>query len=258
MSTSRIRAKSEAEAHPPPGISIPQLRSQTTMNEPHPNLLRRIANLLSDWHGAGTVSDSVLEFIAAETSKGGARRLSLEAAAGRTSLLFSNQFERHCVFAIDCGGSVSKVRTSSLFRPNNTVIIEGPAQLTLPVTGTSGNLDCVLIDVPHGYPFPDLENYFLYPKIRPGRLLIIDDILITSIRRMFEILSADDMWQRLKVIATTAILQLTNAPTTDLLGDELWKQGYSRAAFVRNQRLQYLKDGLVGRLLRRLLRGNRA
>lgn len=228
------------------------------MNDQHRNLLQQIANLPSDWHGAGTVSDPVLEFIATETANGGERRLSLETGASRTTLLLSNLFARHYIFAIDCGGSVSKVRASSLFRPNNTIIIEGPTQRTLPVTEIPGDLDCVLIDGPHGYPFPDLEYYYLYPKIRHAGLLIIDDIHITSIRRMYDILAADDMWQPLKTIGTTAFLRRTDAPTTDPLGDEWWKQGYNRAAYARDQRLQALKNSPFGRLLKRLVRGNRA
>ncbi len=48
--------------------------------------------------------------------------------------------------------------------------------------------DCVLIDGPHGYPFPDMEYYYFYPLIKPGGILIIDDIHIPSNGRMADII----------------------------------------------------------------------
>jgi hypothetical protein len=46
----------------------------------------------------------------------------------------------------------------------------------------------VLLDGPHGYPFPDMEYYFFYPHIKPRGHLVIDDIQIPSIGRMTDIL----------------------------------------------------------------------
>ena len=34
----------------------------------------------------------------------------------------------------------------------------------------------VLIDGPHGYPFPEIEYFYFYPRLKPGALLVVDDI----------------------------------------------------------------------------------
>lgn len=217
------------------------------------DLLGQIAGLPGDWHGAGTVSEAVLARIAAEVQKGAQSRVSLETGAGRATLLLSNMFERHYVFALDEGGSLSRVRESSAFRPENTIIVEGPTQLTLPATDLPDALDFVLIDGPHGYPFSDLEYYHLYPRMRIGGLLVIDDIHIPSIRRMHDILASDDMWKSVAIVGTTAFLRRTEAPTTDPLGDEWWKQGYNMKAYNRRERFVRFKSSAIGRLIKRVL-----
>ena len=87
----------------------------------------------------------------------------------------------------------------------------------------------VLLDGPHGYPFPDLEYYYFYPVIRSGGLLVVDDIQIPSIGRMFDIIKAGDMFRLLEVIENTAFLQRTDAPLISPTSDSWWLQGYNRA-----------------------------
>ena len=80
---------------------------------------------------------------------------SAETGSGKTTLLFSHLSTNHQVFALDCGDSVTRVKTSCLFNNSNVTCIERPSQLTLPLHVFRDQI--AVIDGPHGYPFPDLD-----------------------------------------------------------------------------------------------------
>jgi hypothetical protein len=191
-------------------------------------LADEIARLPADWHGAGSVSPGVLRRIAHAAAERPLRR-SVETGSGRTTLLLSHLSAHHTVFAVDAGGSMSQVRNSPLFNAATTTFIEGPTQRTLPAHSFDGPHDLVLIDGPHGYPFPDLEYFYLYPTLSTGAWLIVDDIQIPTIARMFEILRADAMFALDEVIdGNTAFLRRTEAPAINPHSDSWWEQGYNR------------------------------
>ena len=182
-----------------------------------------------DWHGAGTVTNRVLRAIAAHHPRPLLR--TAETGTGRTTLLLSHASREHVVFAADDAGngdSLERVRTSTLLAGETTCFVVGPTQLTLPRYEFTDELDLVLIDGPHAFPFPCLEYYYFAPHVRSGGLLIVDDINIPSIRFMYEFLRKDAMWRRNAVVDTTAFFTRTEAPTLDPLGDGWWLQGYNR------------------------------
>jgi hypothetical protein len=162
------------------------------------------------------------------------------------------------VFAVDLGDSITKVRKSQHFNSATTIYIEGPTQRTLPNYRFTGLNQLVLIDGPHGYPFPDLEYYYLYPTIAPGGLLIIDDILIPSIRRMFELLRVDDMFELIEVVdENTAFFRRTDAPMIDPESDSWWLQGYNRQFYLENIAVHPsigIPTTVMGRLLQKFSR----
>ena len=117
-----------------------------------------------------------------------------------------------------------------LVKKGNVRFVLGPTQVTLPRYHFTERFKLVLLDGPHAYPFPDLEYYYFYPHIVTGGWLVIDDMQIPSIRRMVEILSADDMWHLEQTVGRTAFLRRTDAPTFCPTGDSWWEQGYNRPA----------------------------
>ena len=193
--------------------------------------LDEIALLSPEWHGAGTMSDIVLNAIAAHAERLGKVNYSAETGSGKTTLLFSHLSENHTAFALDCGGSISRVRNSYLFNAKTVTYVEGPSQLTLPRHVFKDKLQMALIDGPHAYPFPDLEYYYFYPQIAEGGLLLIDDINIPSIERMFEIIGSDDMFDLVEVVQNTAFFRRTTAPLIDPLGDDWPQQGFNRSHY---------------------------
>jgi hypothetical protein len=194
-------------------------------------IVTEIARLPRDWHLAGSVGPAVLHAIVRHV---GARQVShsLETGSGRTTLLFSHLSQDHKVFAIEGDNrSISSVRESPLLNRATVEFIEGPTQLTLPRYNFAHSLQVAYMDGPHGYPFPDLEYYYLYPHLEENALLIVDDIHIPTIRHLFDFLREDAMFRVLEVVDTTAFFMRTSAPAFDPLGDGWWLQRYNKRRF---------------------------
>src|ERR1051325_9132026 len=188
---------------------------------------RRIAEVGPGLHTAGTFSPRVFEALAEAAGRLHIRN-SVETGSGASTLLFSHLSEHHTVFALDDGsGSRDHVRRSSLLREGVVTFVEGPTQATLPWHHFSDKLQLVLIDGPHGYPFPDLEYYYLYPHLEAGALLIVDDIHIPTVHNLFQFLRRDAMFVLDEVVRTTAFFTRTSAPTFDQFGDGWWQQKYN-------------------------------
>jgi hypothetical protein len=216
-------------------------------------ICRRISEVAPGLHNAGTFSPRTFEAIARAAGKRQIRN-SAETGSGASTLLFSHLSQRHTVFALDGGsGSIAGVRRSPLLRPNVVAFVEGPTQATLPHHRFTEKLQLVLIDGPHGYPFPDLEYYFLYPHIDTGALLILDDIHIRSVHNLFEFLRRDAMFELDEVVQTTAFFTRTTAPTFDPFGDGWWQQNYNARPLLRYVWKDRIKSLLPISLRRRVM-----
>lgn len=194
-------------------------------------VLAEVIRIAHSLHTAGTFSAASLEAIVQHGSSQPVHH-SVETGSGASTLLFSHLSDDHTVFAIDAGtNSIRSVEASPLLRREVVSFIEGPTQVTLPLHQFAHRLQLALIDGPHGYPFPDLEYYYLYPHLDPGALLIVDDIHIPTVGNLFDFLRADEMFELHEVVETTAFFRRTNAVTFSPIGDGWWTQRYNRQAF---------------------------
>jgi hypothetical protein len=169
--------------------------------------------------------------------------LSVETGCGRSSLLFSHLSLEHHVFALDdrdqSNSSVQMIIDSRIANRDHLHFHYGPSQVTLPrdlaLALNGRKIDWALLDGPHGYPFPELEYWAVYPHLAPGSLLIIDDVQIPSIARLYDFLRADDMFDLLHLevcgILSTAIFRRNDTPATPELGDHWWDQGFNVRTF---------------------------
>jgi predicted O-methyltransferase YrrM len=195
-------------------------------------VLDQIGQLPQQWHKAGSLSIKVLRAIARH---GGAEPLAhtLETGSGKSTLLFSHLSRDHKVFAVGVYEkydtlSIANVRTSPIFNAATVEFVEGPTQLTLPGYSFTDKLDVALIDGPHGYPFPDLEYYYIYQHLKAGALLIVDDIHIATVRHLFDFLSEDEMFELVEIVDTTAFFRRTAAPMFHPHRDGWWLQAYNK------------------------------
>jgi hypothetical protein len=184
-------------------------------------------------HRSGTVDNSVLQSM--ERFAPTTVNWSMETGCGKTTILLSNLSANHHVFAFDDRGeersSIRYYEDCPLFRRERTTEVLGATQLTLPVYRFTEPIDLALLDGPHGYPFPELEYYYVYPKLRPGALLIIDDIHIPTIHRLHTFLAEEEMFDLVHIERTTSFFLRTDAPTFFPLGDGWEFQAFNKARF---------------------------
>jgi predicted O-methyltransferase YrrM len=193
------------------------------------SVVRQISALPADWHGSGTVDGRVIDALG-RNLEGGVGR-SIETGTGRTTLLFSHLSRNHTVFTVDDAGdgdSLRAVRTSPLLDAHTVSFVLGRTQETLRAYGFDAPLQLAYLDGPHGYPFPELEYWAVYPHIEAGGLLVIDDVHLRTVHNMFRFLRDDDMWDLVEVVGNTAFFRRTDAPTVDPFGDGWWLQGHNK------------------------------
>lgn len=163
--------------------------------------------------------------------------VSLETGCGKSTVMFSNLASQHFVFAYDDRGepesSVTMVQSDPDFQAANTTFVYGPTQRTLPVYRFPDDLmfDVILIDGPHGYPFPDLEYALLYDRLKPGGILILDDVHIASIGAMYDLLREDRMYDEIGVFSTTGLLRRSGIKGVPSDGDHWYEQNYNVSRF---------------------------
>jgi hypothetical protein len=159
------------------------------------------------------------------------------------------------VFALDHGGSQTQVKNSPLLNASHVTFVFGPTQRTLPKQVFTRPHQLVLLDGPHGYPFPDLEYFYFYPTIAVGGVLAIDDILIPTIGRMVDILRADKMFSLLEIVDDNmAIFERTEHPQIDPEGDGWWIQGFNEPYYEHVMSLAAVQPGIFRRACRKVIR----
>jgi hypothetical protein len=196
-------------------------------------ILQEVQRLAPGLHHAGTFSPAGLRAIARH-AEAVPIQCSIETGSGASTLLLSHLSSDHTVFALDFGtGSIRSIERSPLLRRQVVTFVEGPTQQTLPRHEFKNRLQLALLDGPHGYPFPDLEYYFIYPHLDPGALLIVDDIHIPTITNLFDFLSEDAMFALQEIVENTAFFRRTDAPTFSPIGDGWETQRYNQRPFAR-------------------------
>ena len=232
------------------------------------DLERVISNLTAGVYSFGSLSGAVLHELDKLARSLGDNCRSLETGCGRSTIMFSNLARRHLCFCFDdrnaqlpAGrddnfGTVSFVQANPHFNKDCVTFVFGPTQKTVPnYDFRDVSLDFVFLDGPHAFPFAELEYYFVYPYIRKGGILGIDDINIPTLANFFRFLRDDAMWRLISVVENTAFFERTEAPTFDPIagiGGHNW-QRYNTLHFPahpilsRNIYLKYIQP--MGRYL---------
>jgi hypothetical protein len=155
----------------------------------------------------------------------------VETGAGKSTLLLSHLSEHHVVFALDAGQSLTRASHSSLLRRDRVQFVDGPSQHTLMNYQFTAPLQLAFIDGPHGFPFPNMEYWKLYPHLEAGGLLVIDDIHIPTIRQLFDFVREDAMFTLIETVGKTAFFERTSADTFSPVEDGWWLQNFNVRRF---------------------------
>jgi methyltransferase family protein len=234
-------------------------RDGAAMNRVMPQLMS--SEDLARSHHAGTFSSSVLARVE-ELLPDHELTRTAETGCGKSTILFSNISREHVVFCLDDrsagdGSSVLYFEGSPLTRRERVSCVFGPTQDTLPAYRHRGAYDCVLLDGPHGYPFPELEYYQFYPHLRPGGFLILDDVHIPTIGRLADFLQEDDMFSLVEVVSTTAVFRRTESPVFEPKGDGWWQQKFNQRRTPADHEFHLVDGGERTSFLERMARPQR-
>ena len=142
----------------------------------YPKILEDLKQPPQTWHDSGLLDDSLLEALADHFLNYDTITRIVETGAGKSTLFLSQTSCNDTVFAIDLGKSLTRIWESEFLKSDVVEFVDGPTRVTLPAYEFSEKLDIVLVDDPHGYPFPAFKYYYFYPHIKEGGLLIIDDL----------------------------------------------------------------------------------
>ena len=183
-------------------------------------------------HRWGTMWRAQLDALEEEYRSPG---VSIETGCGASTILLSRLSRKHTAFCYDDRGrensSVDFVRQAPMFEPARVEFGFGPTQLTLRTFEFREKLDFALLDGPHAFPFPELEYYFIYPHLKSGAILAVDDVHIPTLFNLYRFLREDDMFAFVRKVENIAIFRRTESPTFDPLGEAWEIQGYNRRRF---------------------------
>jgi len=109
--------------------------------------------------------------------------------------------------------------------------VEGESRCTVPAYPFSEALDLVLLDGPHAYPLPQVEFVYLFPRLRIGGWLLLDDIQIPSVYELFRFLRMETAVELEEVAVRTAFFRKTQDAAPEPDGWE--RQGINRRPVLR-------------------------
>ncbi len=174
--------------------------------------------------------------------KRGPFRSSAETGCGGSTIVLSHASGRHTAFSIEGKDrTITELRQLGDFRNENVRFVEGETKDTLPGYRFDGELDLVVLDGPHAYPLPQIEFVYLFPAIRLGGWLVIDDIQIPSVYELFRFLRKESSVVVLEEVAVrTAFFRRVSAPDR---GPDGWAlQGMNQHSILRYSWRDRLRD----------------
>jgi hypothetical protein len=140
--------------------------------------------------------------------KRGPFRSSAETGCGGSTIVLSQISERHVAFAIEGEHrTISALRAHPSLRTERVAFIEGETRHTVAKHELREDLDLLLLDGPHAYPLPQLEFAHLFPRVRVGGWLVIDDIQIPAVHELFRFLRGDPEVELEEVVVRTAFFR---------------------------------------------------
>lgn len=139
------------------------------------------------------IGPDVLRFIAENV---GRKSVTLETGAGCSTLIFAlKSCQHHCITP-----SLMETERITDFAAQNDIdlkyveFIVEPSEVCLPRMSLH-NLDLVLIDGKHAFPWPILDWFYTAERLKVGGIVILDDLKLRSVNVLREFMSVDPNWE---------------------------------------------------------------
>lgn len=131
-----------------------------------------------------------------------------ETGCGGSTILLSRLSRLHTVFAIEgLDRTISTLGEHPNLRRDAVVFVEGETKDTLAIHSFPGPLDLVLLDGPHAYPLPQVEFVYLFPRVKVGGWIVLDDLQITAVYALFQFLRLESSVMLEEVCVRTAFFR---------------------------------------------------
>jgi hypothetical protein len=148
----------------------------------------------------------------------------LETGAGLSTMVLAARGAEHQAVTPDAG-EAERIRTECANRGISTEQVEfliGPSHERLRGWAPR-QLDLVLVDGAHGFPYPVLDWWFVAPHVKPGGLVVLDDAYMSAVATLLEYLRSRPAWRVEEAIGyrTVIVRKLSDElPPFDSLGEE--------------------------------------
>jgi Methyltransferase domain len=164
--------------------------------------------------------------------KRGPFQFSAETGCGGSTIVLSHISKHHTAFAMEgADRTITGLSQHSDFRPDTVAFVEGETKRTLPLHLFEDRLDLALLDGPHAYPLPQLEFAYLFPQVRVGGWVALDDIQIPSVHELVRFMRMEPSIVLEEVAVRTAFFRKIRECD---LGPDGWQhQGMNRRALLR-------------------------
>ena len=153
-----------------------------------------------------SVAPDVLQYLADLVKPG---MNTLETGAGQTTVAFALGGANHVCITPDTV-QAEKIRgyLSALGATVSVRFIHKSSDEALPaVRDIAEQLDVVLIDGAHRFPFPILDWYYTQARVPVGGRMIVDDYKMPSVRILYDFLQGEDEWELTQAFETTAFFR---------------------------------------------------
>jgi predicted O-methyltransferase YrrM len=135
--------------------------------------------------------------------------VTLETGAGQTTVAFAIAGTQHTCITPD-EDQASRIRdycsrrgisesVTFIFESSDTALSSGRA--------IPEELDFVLIDGAHRFPFPILDWYFTQERLRVGGIVAVDDFPMPSVKILHDFLMGEDEWLPVKLFQRTSFFR---------------------------------------------------
>lgn len=195
-----------------------------TLHMPDDGLVARALQ----FHPWDAMAPAALEAIAAR----GPFQSSAETGCGGSTILLSHLSGHHTAFPFEgADHTVTGLRHHPDFQSDTVIFVEGDTRRTVPAHSFDRPLDLVLLDGPHAYPLPQLEFVYLFPELRTGGWMVLDDIQIPSVHELFRFLRREPSLVLEEIAVRTAFFRKVDQPDWGIDG---WQhQGINRSTILR-------------------------
>lgn len=196
------------------------------------------------WSAAGDCLQFLAEHVTPETR-------SLETGCGASTVVFAATGAQHTsVFLIESEGEgVRDWCARHDVSTDRVTFSPGSSSEVLPRL-EPGELDLVMIDGCHGFPFPQVDWYYAAVHLRDGGILIVDDTQLAAPYELKRFLDHDPRWDNLHVGSQWVAYRRRGSGSLD---EEWTSQPFYQPLGVRVQTAKRRTRGYLGRLKRRVL-----